>query len=501
MFKEISQVGKHSAIYGVGQILQRLVGFLLIPMYTLYFTTSDYGIQEILYNTSSILTTLLSLGLISGMYRSYFMYEDEKRRNNVARTAMSVYVVSSALVGGILIVFARPLSALILPDQSYSHLLVLTLIFIIMNNFIAVPFAVLRAKSQSTRFVVFSLVQFLANIAGTVYLVAVMHRGVQGSLEGNLIGQVAVLLLFIPSFLELFKGSFSRVDLKEMLTFGLPLVPALLASISLSVSDRYFLRAYSTFDEIGVYGLGYKIGLLVQVLVVTPFSLSWGPVMWSVADKPFAKQFYSKVMTYFTAVALYMALIVSILSPELIRLMSQRQSYWRAWEVVPLITLSYVLYGMYSQLAIGINLKKKTQYLPFLLWGAAGLNLLLNFLLIPSWGMMGAAASTLASYFVLSVLVYFASQRLYPFKYEWDRLLKLSLFFILCFGASFLIPPTSIWITIGIKLILLLIFPMALFAVRFFTPAELSRGKELVTMGFKKLSNQFHPGNVPESRN
>ena len=501
MFKEISQVGKHSAIYGIGQILQRLVGFLLIPMYTAYFTTSDYGIQEILNNTSSVLTTLLSLGLISGMYRSYFMYADEERRNNVARTAMSVYVVSSALVGGLLIIFARPLSILVLPDRSYSPLLVLTLIFIILNNIVAVPFAVLRAKSQSVRFVALSLVQFLANIAGTVYLVAFLHRGVQGSLEGNLIGQVAVLLLFIPAILELLKGSFSRVDLKEMLTFGLPLVPALLASISLSVADRYFLRAYSTFDEIGVYGLGYKIGLLVQVLVVTPFSLSWGPVMWSVAEKPFAKQFYSKVMTYFTTVALYMALIVSMLSPELIRLMSQRQSYWRAWQVVPLITLSYVLYGMYSQLSIGINLKKKTQYLPFLLWAAAGLNLLLNFLLIPRWGMMGAAVATLVSYFVLAVLVYFVSQRLYAFRYEWNRLLKLSLFFLLCYGASFLIPPASIWVTIGIKLALLLIFPLALLGSRFFTPEELTRGKELVAVGYSKLNSQFHPGNIPESRN
>jgi O-antigen/teichoic acid export membrane protein len=358
---------------------------------------------------------------------------------------------------------------------------------IMLANIVAVPYAVLRARQQSPRFVIFSLVQFVVNMGTTIVLVAVAGRGVRGSLEGNLLGQVAVLLLFAPALLNAMRARFSREDLREMLAFGLPLVPAMLASLSLTVSDRYFLRAFSTFDEIGVYGLGYRIGLIVQVIVVTPFNLSWGPVMWSVADKPYANRFYAKVLTYFAAVSLYVALGLSILSPELLRLASRQEAYWRAWQVVPLIALSYVLYGIYFQMAVGVNLRKKTQYMPFIVGAAAVLNLLLNFLLIRPWGMMGAAISTLVSYSVLSLLVYVVSRRFYPLQYEWNRLLKLAVLFGVACGAGLLVHTDWLFVTIGIKLVLLLLCPLALYVMRFFAPEELARMSQLVAMGRSRL--------------
>ncbi len=175
---------------------------------------------------------------------------------------------------------------------------------------------------------------------------------------------------------------------------------------------------------------------MVQVLVMLPFSLSWAPVMWSVADKPYAQRFYATVLTYFSAIALYVALGLSVLSPEAIRLMSSQEAYWRAWQVVPFVSLSYVLYGQYYQLAVGLNLRKKTQYLPIIVGAAAGLNLLLNFILIPLWGMMGAAASTLVSYLALAILVYMVSNHFYPMTYEWSRLLKLAALFGLAMGPA-----------------------------------------------------------------
>ena len=501
MFQQITQVAKHSTVYSIGQVLQRVVSFLLIPMYTTYFTTSDYGVLEILNNTSSILTTLLGLGLVSGMYRSYFMHTQEGLRRGVVKTALSVFGIISVLIGGSLITIAGPLSKLLLPGETFSSLLVLTLCYIMLANIIAIPFAVLRTENRSVLFVVFSLVQFSVNAGSTIYLVAVVKRGVRGSLEGNLLGQLIVLLLFVPLLLKILKARFSLADLKEMLTFGLPLVPAMLASISLTVSDRYFLQVFSTFDEIGVYGLGYKIGLMVQVLVATPFALSWGPVMWSVSDKPYAKQLYARVLTYFVAIALYIALILSVLSPELVHLMSRREAYWRAWQVVPLITLSYVFYGVYYQMAVGINLRKKTQYLPLVVGAAAGLNLALNFALIPRWGMMGAATSTVVSYLALVLLVYVVSQRFYPFPYEWGRLFKLTALSVVCYIACRFVASDSLLASIGLKSLLLLLYPLALFGMRFFTAEELTRGHQLGETGWRKFRGWLHENRVFGSRN
>jgi len=498
MFQQLAQMGKQSFVYSAGVLLQRVASFLLVPMYTYYLTTADYGQMEILSNTSTVLSTILAMGLISGMYRSYFMYQDEQHRMDVTKTAQMFFIATSLLVI-ILFAFAKPLSQLLLGDESQDYLLQLVLISIILSNLLLVPFSVLRAKGQSIRYVIYSLIQFGVNMSFTIYFVAFAKRGVKGNFEGLVIGQMVVLLLFTGLYVRIFKAHFSWKDAKEMLTYGLPLMPAMLAAISLTVADRYFLRAFSTFDEIGVYGLGYKVGMIVSVMIVTPFMLSWGPILWSVSEKSFAKQFYAKVLTYNLVIALFVALGLSILSPEVIQIMSQRESYWRAWEVVPLISVSYVLYGIYYQTNAGINLRKKTTYTPFIVGSAAIINLGLNFLLIPIWGIIGAAIATIVSYALLVIFSYFVSHRLYPISYEWSRIIKVSLIFAILLAAGLLFSTESIYLTLGIKFVLILIFPIALLLIRFFTPEELNRARELIFNSLTYVNRLiFKPKNIKD---
>jgi O-antigen/teichoic acid export membrane protein len=325
------------------------------------------------------------------------------------------------------------------------------------------------------------LIQFFVNIGFTIYLVVVAGHGIEGHFEGLLIGQVAVLLLFAGVLLDIIRGSFSRDSAREILSFGLPLMPATLAMISLTIADRYFLRVYSSFDQIGIYGLGYNFGVIVSVLVVTPFMLSWGPTMWSVSEKPFAKQFYARVLTYFTLVALFVALAISILSPEIIRIMSRSSAFWVAWKVVPLISISYVFYGLYFLTNVGIYLKKKTAYIPLIVGSAAVINLALNFLLIPGGGIMGAAIATLISYILLVVFAYVVSQRSYWIVYEWERLIKAAVLFLILLVFGLMVSSDSIYLTLTIKVALIILFPAALLLMRFFTPDELQRGRELIT--------------------
>jgi len=446
--------------------------------------------MEILSNTSTVLTTLLALGLVSGMFRSYFMYSDETHRLNIAKTTQTIFVFSSLFVL-LLLPFSSQISWLLLGDKSHSQLISLVILSIMLTNLLVIPFSILRAKDQSMRYVVYSLIQFFINMGVTIYLVAVAKRGVKGNFEGMVIGQLVIILLFTGIYIQLYRAKFSRADAREMLSFGLPFVPAMLAAISLTVADRYFLRVYSTFDEIGVYGLGYKIGLIVSVIIVTPFMLGWGPIMWSVAEKPYAKQFYANVLTYFLTIGLFLALALSILSPEVIQLMSQRESYWRAWQVVPMISLSYVFYGIYYQMNVGINLKKKTKYIPMIVGGAAIINLLLNYLLIPNCGMIGAAIATILSYAILVIFSFFISRRLYQINYQWKRIIKLSIIFTVLLSIGLLISFDSILISLAVKLIILLFFPILLILTHFFNKDEIQRLQELFNNVRKTIGKLF----------
>jgi O-antigen/teichoic acid export membrane protein len=178
---------------------------------------------------------------------------------------------------------------------------------------------------------------------------------------------------------------------------------------------------------------------------------------------------------------------VSVLSPEIVRLLSRREAYWDAWQVVPFIALSYVLYGLYFQGAVGINLEKKTKVLPFVVGTAAVVNLALNYLLIRPWGMMGAATSTLLSYLLLVILVFRVSQRYYAISYEWGRLFRLGALAGGLYLASLALPDVTAVARLGLKCGLLLLFPLFLLAGRFFAPEELARGRQLASAGWQKL--------------
>jgi O-antigen/teichoic acid export membrane protein len=267
-------------------------------------------------------------------------------------------------------------------------------------------------------------------------------------------------------------------ELKEMLRFGLPLVPAGLGVWIMTMADRYFLQFLSTPQELGLYSLGYKFGMVVQGLIVGPFMLAWGPFFWSVAKEKDARDIYSSVLTYFTLVAMAVALVLSVLSKQALEVMAA-PAFYGAYTVIPLIALSYVLYGCYLILPVGINLERKTKYLAAIVGVGAVVNLGLNYLLIPRYGMMGAAVATLIAYLLLPVGSYFVSNRYYPIRYEWRRIARIFVAAGLVYAGSLFITADSTVITGVLKLLSLLGFPLLLFAFRFFKPEEVQKTKEI----------------------
>ena len=218
--------------------------------------------------------------------------------------------------------------------------------------------------------------------------------------------------------------------------------------------------------------------MVIQALVVGPFGLAWGPFLWSTAKEKNAKELYSVVLTYFVLVGMAVALVLSVLSKEVLIIMAT-PAFYNAYKVIPLIASSYILSGCFSILAVGILLQKATKYMPLITGVGAIVNLGLNYLLIPSYGMMGAAVATLIAYLLLPVGSYFVSKRYYPIKYEWGRVAKIVVAAGLVYAGSLFIRNDSAIIAGLLKLLSLLGFPLLLFAFRFFKPEEIQKTKEI----------------------
>lgn len=488
MFSQLLRLSKHSITYGLGVAVSQAVAFFLLPVYTRYLTPADYGGLEIFQTTLSILSIIFVMGLTSALFRSYFNYDDEEKRKTVVGTTFLFLTGTSFLLFLILMALAGDFSALLFGSVEYAFYFRVIFLTLFFDVGIVVAFSVFRAREESKKYAIFALIRFLMAAGLNILFVVVLHKGVLGILWGGLIAAFSLYSILLRSIIKNAKLSFSIAELKEMLSFGLPLVPASLAAWIMTVGDRYFLQFLSTPTELGLYSLGYKFGFIIQGLIVGPFSLAWPPFLLSIAKEKEAKEVYSSVLTYFVLVGMAVALALSVLSQEILIVVTT-PSFYTAYKVIPLIGLSYVLYGCYFVFHAGIWLERKTKYLALIVGAGAAVNLGLNYLLIPSYGMMGAAVATAISYLMLPIGSYFVSHRYYPIKYEWGRVAKIFLAAVLVYAGTLFIRNDSAIIVGLLKLLSLLGFPLLLFAFRFFKPEEIQKAKDIfrAVPGYVKL--------------
>jgi len=486
MLKEAFQkLIKHSFIFGLGNVANRIIGFILIPVYTRFLLTSDYGVLAMVGMAGSIISLILNMGLSIAIFKYYFLFAEEEKKRLVVSTAFWWLLLSGIVGTGLLIAFSKSLSLVFLKTESYASYLVLVFLSTYLDLLRAIPMAVMRAKEKSLLYSLLSIANFVVGVAFNIYLVVVLRKGAWGVLEAGLITAIITTPIFILFIKEDIKRKFSRDVLKRMLKFGLPLVPAGIASFILTLSDRYFLNVYSSLSEVGLYSLGYKFGFGINILIVTPFQLIWPALLFSMAEKKEAGRFYSKILTYFLLLAGSISLMLSLFSKEVIQIMAA-PAYWGAYKVISLVAFSYVLYGIYFIVAVGINLKEKTYHLPWIVGTAAGLNLFLNYLLIPTYGMMGAAWATFFSYLALVVINYFINQKYYHINYEWGRISMLIASFLAVLFIANRIMQLSFFNGILFKIILAAVYITFVFIILLDT-----REREVIRETLTKVRSHF----------
>ena len=196
------------------------------------------------------------------------------------------------------------------------------------------------------------------------------------------------------------------------------------------------------------------------------------------------KRYYSKMLTYFIFILFWAGLCLAFFSKEIIELLALNPDYWAAYQVVPYIILAYIFSGAKSVANLGLYLKRKTKYIAYLTIGAAVLNVVLNFILIPKYKMMGAAIATIISFVALYIVTYFVASRFYKIPYENMKLLKMLILTIILFFFSTLTANLNILPRILIKVAIIISFPFILYPFNFYEPIELERIKQ----GWHKLT-------------
>jgi O-antigen/teichoic acid export membrane protein len=471
---EIGRLARHSAVYGLGGLVSRVLAVLLLPLYTHYLTTSDYGKIETLVAGTAVLAIVLRAGISSAFFRFYFDSPEPEARRRVLRTSFwfTMTTASAGLAAGVAL--AEPIARALFGDGGDANLVRAAFVGLWAQMNYEQLTALFRVEERSVAFVLASLANILLTVAATVLLVVVLDRGPLGVLVGNFTGTLVVYLALLGYRREQLGLELDRPLLREMNRFGLPLVPSALFLWATNFSDRFFLVTLTDAAEVGRYSLAVRIAS-AMVLLLTAFRTAWPAFAYSLEEDRETRRTYGFVLTYLLFVTSWIALALSLLAPWLVQwLAPSNPDFWPAADVVPPLAFAAVAFGGYIVMAIGVGRARRTQFNWVVTGIAAVANVALNLLLIPRYGMEGAAAATVVSYVVMFAGMTVNAQRVYRVPYQWRRAAT-----AVAAAIALTVVGKALDVPLALAIVLSLAYPLVLVPFRFYLPAERARLRRL----------------------
>lgn len=428
---------KEGTLYALTIAVAKGISLLLVPVFTYYFATKDFGVLEILNVIAFLATGLFSWQFGQGIVRYLGADKDhEKRRKYLASTAL-IFVIGSFVVGTALLVVFRMtiLKAIGLSNPVYEKTFILAMCTMLFNGvffFLASHMQALRKKNN------YALSLFLhafMGICSTYFFVILLDKSVNGYFYATLLTTPMVIVYQFKVLKSEFVLGFSKTILIELLKFSGPLIPSTLALILLSVIDRIILNDLTSTSTLGIYSIGVKFSFGLQLLIQGYASAISPLIFQNQLDSETPKQL-SVLFRGYVILGCFVILLLTLFAKETIYFFAQ-SPYHSAYLVLPMLYSTAWLHGL-VMFAPGMQIKKRTLYITVIASSAVFLNIYLNYLLIPIFDMKGAALAGMIAAVVYVVLFHFVSFKLYPIPFKFlDWIVVLFLVsFILFFSTS-----------------------------------------------------------------
>ncbi len=409
---------KSSGIYALSSLASPLVALVLAPFLTRNLSHSEYGALVILNTAIALIAGITQLGLNSAFFRAYnYDYETKSDRFRVLSTVVMLLSLTSMCTAFTMMIAAPWLSMLLFNSESFSNEVRIAGVVILLQNLTVPGFAWMRAESRAIIFSMLSIANLLVVLGANLILVGALQMGIEGSLIATGSGFAFVVICTLP-IIVLRSGLRLHLNIAHgLLTFGLPNVSNYVSIWVLQLSDRYLLGRLGSLSQTASYAVAYSLGGVVSVVVLSPFTLAWPSAMFSIAKKDDAANIFRLVFRWYSFILLFATFALSLVGMIVLNLFFP-PSYQSAAFIIPIIALSTMFFGVYNIFTTGISVKRKTWFAVVFTTVAALVNVGLNLILIPQYGAIGAALSTLFAYAILALIAYIVNQRIYPIPYE-----------------------------------------------------------------------------------
>ena len=416
-------ISGQSLAYGIGQFGRGVVIYLALPVITRLLGQVDYGIVAVMVSFVSFTDVLSDAGIPAATLRLYNDSEDGNYRARVLGSSLFLFMLYALVMAVAIWALAGPLAGWLLDDSKYAGLMRIGAAVMVMLTAISFGQIMYRVQVRPLNNSASDLVLIFAQTGLALGLVGLFSFGVYGYWWGQLIGAALTTLFVAFTLRRSLHFSISKDQLKGLMIYALPLIPASMAAWALRLADRPIILHFYNLQDVAIYELGYKIASMLQI-AIAPFNLAWPQFAYSRMRDQDAPRLFRDVLTGLTAACVFLGLGVFALRRELVLFFGSAQ-YLGAMPVITLVLVGQIALALFPILSVGPRISKRTSQIAWIGGTSATVNIILNLVLLPRFGIVGAAIATMLAYVLQAAMAYVVGRREYDFPLDYVRLAKL----------------------------------------------------------------------------
>lgn len=488
MLKKVKHTIKHTSIYGIGNIATKLIGIVLLPLYTDKISTHDFGVYARFEILMQILP-ILALGLPMALQRWLGLKEFRNKQGGLLFSAWSFVGVYVLILFSGLYFVAEPLTILISDSAQYTPVLLIILAVTWMQLLNRITLVKVRMDERSVFFSITNTIKIAVQLGVIVYLIAVREIGFIGIFWGELVGSALLFVLLFPYLAGNIRFKLELAELKAMLRFSVPAVFGNFTSQLVNYSDRNWLAFFVNDAVLGIYVLGYKVANVLGAFLINAFNIAFPAIAWPQVGKSTQNRFFSKNLTYFAFVLIWASLFLVTFAKGIIHRFAQSKDYWDASVIIPFAVLGLFFYGINVIINYGLLVSKKTERISMITALALAANCGFNILLVPYFSLVGTAIANLLTYVFRFSLTYFWSRKLFPITWEFGKIAKLILVACALYFLTLLFDDLSLLWRIVTKSAIVFSLPIWLYFLNFYEQIEIDTLRSFITNRHKPVEN------------
>jgi O-antigen/teichoic acid export membrane protein len=430
----------------------------------------EYGALALLLLCEAFLKVANRWGLDQGLLRLYYDQPGELERRTLASTVAAFILAANAAIAIVLFAITGPVNQRLFGSMEFAT----AYRWLVVNNFLGaflfIPLTKLRVEERSRLYASITFLRSFGTVLVRLLLVIGLRMGVLGLVLADVVITTALLLALAGTTRRMLAWRFSLPMLRDLLAYGLPHVPHGLLSQTMSMVDRFVLGLYMPLQQVGIYLIGMTVSGVVKFYPVA-FEAAWMPFAFDSLRRKDAPELFARMATYAFAVLALSTVALAALAPPLVQLMLP-DTYRAATPLVPLLATGLAIQSLAWFPMTSVNVAKRTALYPIVTAIGAALSVGANLLLIPAFGMQGAAYALIVSQTIATAATVYFAQTAYHIPYETARLAKVLVVAVLTYLAGYLLTQPSLVVTFGLRAAALAIFPAGLALTRFFEPHE-----------------------------